>query len=129
MDEMLGKLKEGAMKAKDGAEKFAKVAVKKTTDVVSQTKLNYAISEIEDKIKKIKIELGQSLYDEYKNGAAFEGEILEHCETIDKLNEEMDVLKEKIAELKNAVICPSCGEYNGSGNVFCSKCGEKLKND
>ena len=129
MDEMFGKLKEGAMKAKDGAEKFAKVAVKKTTDAVSQTKLNYAMSEVEDKIKQIKIELGQSLYAEYKNGAAFEGDILERCEKIDKLNEEINTLKEKIAELKNAVICPSCGEYNGSGNVFCSKCGEKLKKD
>lgn len=129
MDEMFEKIKEGVIKAKDGAEKFTKVAVKKTTDVVSQTKLNYAVSEVEDKIKQIKIELGETLYAEHKNGAGFEGEILERCEKIDKLNEEINTLKEKIAELKNAVICSSCGEYNGSGNVFCAKCGAKLKQE
>ena len=53
MEEMFDRIKEHAYKAKDGAVKLTKTVIGKTNNVVSQTKVKFAISETEDKIKEI----------------------------------------------------------------------------
>ena len=53
MDEFVEKIKSGAAKVFTEAEKFTNQAVEKTSSVVNQTKLNYAIGVNEKKIKDV----------------------------------------------------------------------------
>lgn len=127
MDEVFETIKKGAYKAKDETEKFAKNVVKKSSSLMNQTKLKFAVSENEDQIKELMISIGECVYREHQNGTELAGDIGEKCTQIDQLKDEISALRAKIAELKDNVICPSCGEYNPKDNTFCSKCGTKLE--
>ena len=119
MDNFVDKIKSKFSKAVDGAEKYSKLAVDKTSLMIDKAKLSLAVNDAEKKIKDIMAEIGEFVYAEYASGAEFSEELESKCVQIEKL-------KAEIAELKNAVICSSCGEYNPAGNEFCGKCGEKI---
>ena len=129
MEEVFDKIKEKAYKAKDGAVKLTKNVIDKTNNVVNQTKLKFAISETESKIEDIYAEIGKVVYEKYAdtNEACCEF-VAEKCGKIDALKEEAAELKEQLEQLKETVKCPVCGAYNGTEDVYCSKCGEKLYN-
>lgn len=129
MEEMFDKLKEQAYKAKDGAVKITKSVIEKTNNVVNQTKLSFAISETQNKIKEIYTEIGKSAYEQYKSTGEAEDKIIEKFGMIDALSDEIAELKERLAQLKETIECPSCGAYNHSDDLYCSKCGEKLVDD
>ncbi len=128
MEEMFDKLKAQASKLKDSAVKITKTVVDKTNNVASQTKIKFAISETQDKIKDIYAEMGKTVYDKYKS----EGDICEcmaeKCTKIDALFEEVAELNKQLAELKETVKCPQCDAYNNADDVYCSKCGGKMEN-
>lgn len=126
MEEFVSKLKTGATKVFESAEKITSNAISKTSTMVSKTKLNYAISANESKIKDIYAKLGKYVYDEYKAGSTFPDDIAEDLSTVETLYDEIDELKAKIADMENSTVCPECGAYNKNGAVYCSKCGEKL---
>lgn len=126
MEDILNKLKKGAMQVKDEAEKLTKEAVDKTKKVIDKTKYNYTISEIEGRIKGYLAELGKKLYEEYQNGAEFESDVLEICEKIDELKKEIDGIKEKIADMHDGEICQNCGTIIDTDASFCKKCGNKV---
>lgn len=119
MDNFVNKIKAKLNKAVDGAEKYANIAVDKTSSLIDKAKLSVAVNDAEKKIKDIMAQIGEYVYSNYSDGADFPEEIASKCA-------EIEALKEEIAELKKAVICPNCGEYNPSDNEFCGKCGEKI---
>ncbi len=119
-------LKKGAEKAFDSAENVTKAAIKKTSESVNTLKLKYAIKDIENNMDSVYKELGKMLYNEYENGAEFEGEYKEKCEKIEGFLSEIDVLRAKIAEISNKQICPNCGKSNEIDAKFCSGCGEEM---
>lgn len=129
MDEMFDKLKEQAYKLKDSAVKITKTVVDKTNNVASRTKIKFAISETQDKVKSIYAEIGKIVYDKYKS----EGDVCEcmteKCAKIDALMEEIADLKEQLADLKETVRCPHCDAYNNADDAYCSKCGGKMDNE
>ncbi len=127
MEEILDKIKKGASIAVDEAQKVTKSVVKMSTDAVNQTKLKYAVKESEQKVNEILASIGGYVYDSYKEGAEFDGDIADKCAQIQALKDEIASINERIAELKNSVICSSCGEYNKSDSVYCSKCGTKIE--
>lgn len=127
MDEVFDRIKEQANKAKDGAVKITKTVIDKTNNVVSQTKLKYAISETSGKIDDIYKEMGKAVYERYlSDDETCCDKMREMCEKIDALNEEIDTLNDQLAELKKTVKCTKCGAQNNTGSAYCSKCGEKL---
>lgn len=125
MEEILGKIKEQAGKAKDYAKKFGKTTVDKTNTVVSQTKLKLAISKTEDKIKEVYAEIGGKIYEGYAENLGAP-DVKEQCEQIDGLYKEIEDLKQQLADISDTVKCDSCGASNNAKNVYCAKCGEKL---
>lgn len=127
MKEFFEKVKSGVGKAVGGAEKYSKIAVQKTNDVISKTKLNISLNETENKIVSVLAEIGEFVYSEYKEGSEFPEDIAAKCAEIDNYKAEITVLKDKIAEIKDAVCCSECGEYNPEESNFCSKCGKSLK--
>ena len=125
MDEVFNKIKERAIKAKDEAAKITKHMMGKTNDVISKTKLSFAISEAESKIKDMYVTIGKKMYDLYTQNGEGDEELLECYQKIDTLNSEIAELKEKISELCDVVVC-ECGEHNKKEAVYCAKCGKKL---
>lgn len=125
MEDMINKVKLGAAKAIDEAEKFTKNAVKKTKDVIDQTKYKYTISEIETKIKDVLAELGASIYNEYKEGSEFDDDIAQKCSQLDEFYQEIEEIKTKIAQLTKTTVCKNCGALINNESVFCPKCGAK----
>ncbi|MCR4693079.1 MAG: zinc ribbon domain-containing protein [Firmicutes bacterium] len=111
---------------KDGASRFAKKAIDKTTTAVDITKLNLAKSDTEGKISKLYTKIGEIIYNRYKEGNEFDSDISEVFVEIDKFKAELDEICEQISSLKNTVACQGCGQQNPKGSQFCSKCGEKL---
>lgn len=127
MNDILNKLKRGVMQVKDEAEKLTKDTVDKTKKVIDRTKYNYTISELESRIKDILAELGKKLYDEYENGAEFDGEIKDNCQKIDELKNEINEIKLKITQTTNTKICTDCGSLIDKDDSFCKKCGNKAE--
>ena len=126
MQEFVETLKKGAEKAIDSAEIVTKKAIKKTSESVNIVKLKIAAKDIEGNIENIYSELGKMLYNEYKEGAEFEGEYKEMCEKISAHLEEITILKTKIAEISNKQICPVCEKYTDEGARYCSACGHEF---
>lgn len=123
MQDFFENVKAQTKKIADTAEKITKTSIKKTSETVSVLKLKYAIKDIDSDIDNIYKELGKMVYQEYKNGAEFEGEYLEKCEKIDDFSSEIKLLNTKIAELGNKSICPECKKYNDANAKYCSFCG------
>lgn len=126
MDEFFDKLKDGASKAKDNAERLAKEVAKRTQNAITHTKLTIAANELQNKIKDAYAEIGKSVYEKYLEGDTVDENLKESFEQLDKLMDETAVIHEKIAELKNSLKCPECGAYNPTDADYCIKCGSHL---
>ena len=126
MEEFVEKLKQEATKMVKEAEKITTNVVEKTGNMVSKTKINYAISSNNGKIKDLLAEIGQVVYDEYKNGSEFPEAIAEKLALIDNIYDEIDGLKAKIADVDNSVVCPNCKSFNRPDSSYCTKCGTKI---
>ena len=127
MDDIFDKVREYAYKSKDEASKLTKQVIGKTGNIITQTKLNFTVSDIESKIKDIYTEIGKKVYEQYETEGNISDSMSDLCSKIDDLKAEAEDLKEKLAELKDSVKCPKCGEFNKNTAVFCSKCGTELK--
>lgn len=119
-------IKDKLSSAKESAEKVAKIAMDKTTNVVDITKLNLAKSETDGKVRKLCAKIGEIIYEQYKNGAEFDGDIEDALIEIDRFKAESEELDAQIAALKSIVSCPGCGQKNDKSSEYCSQCGAKL---
>lgn len=110
-------------KAKD----VAKVAGDKTNEVFEISKLKMKVSQINSNIKSLYEQIGKATYTMHKAGKMNDSIIISLMHEIDKLCEEKKLVENKIAVVKNMIICCNCGENNQSSFTYCSNCGEKLK--
>lgn len=105
----------------DKVNSFAQNAVDKGKEVAEVTKLNMSISTQEDKIKKIKMEIGEYIA---VNFLLFDDDILmEKMDGIKVCQDEIAALRQKIQDAKNIVLCSSCGAELSKDSKFCVKCG------
>lgn len=103
----------------------AKAAAKKSGSVVEVTRLNMNISAEEEKVRKIYADMGKQLYEDYTEGKIVGEKLLEHCERIDEIVSNIDVMREKVLELRNVKACPNCGMELDIDMTYCYKCGRK----
>lgn len=129
MDEIFDKVKEHAYKAKDEAAKITRQVMDKTNNIITQTKLNFALNETEGKIKEFYTEMGRKVYEKYQESGEVCECMQESCTKIDDLQSEVSDLRKKIAELKDSVKCPECDAYNKKTSSFCNKCGCPLADE
>lgn len=80
----------------------AKTAAKKSGDLVETTKLNMAVNSEEDKIKAICTDIGKSVYLKFQSGADIDPELLDKCQQIRSIEENIASLKQKISQLKSS---------------------------
>lgn len=129
MDDFFDKLKDGAGKAKDGAEKIAKEVAKRTSNAITHTKLSFSINETRNKVKEACSEIGKLVYKKHLDGEELDETFSDILAQIDALMEEEKILTEKLNELKNTVTCPACGAKTASKSKFCVACGIQLIED
>lgn len=129
MEKILDNLKKGVSIAVSEAEKLTKVVADKTSNIVDVTKLNISLSDTEKKINKLYTSIGEKIYEDYKGGSELPEKLTDLCDQISQFMGEADSIRQQIAELKSSVACPSCGVLNGKDGEYCSKCGQKLRED
>ena len=125
VDDFVDSVKSGASKAKTEAEKIAKNVTEKTESIVSQIKLQYTAKGVKNKIDEALLDLGRFIYDEFSN-EEIDGPIKEKCDHIKELFAELEDLNDEITNIKNTVMCNSCGSYNAKGSKFCNVCGSQI---
>ncbi|MDP4181763.1 MAG: zinc ribbon domain-containing protein [Bacillota bacterium] len=103
----------------------AKAAARKSSDLVEVTKLNMSIGTEEDKIEKLYLEIGKTIYESYAKDENIDDLFVEKCKQIDSYNNNIKEMRKKILELKNEKICPNCREELEIDVLYCSKCGAK----
>jgi ribosomal protein L40E len=103
----------------------AKVATKKSGELVEVTRLNMNISAEQDKIDKICLSIGKTIYEAFKKGERAPDNFIESCKDATEHEENIKNIKQKILELKNLKICAECGAELDADTAYCSKCGAK----
>ncbi len=112
-------------KAKD----MAKMAGDKTSEVFETSKVKFRIMQINSDIRNIHEQIGSSVYTMVKTNYKNDQLIYSLVEKIDNLLEEQKSLENKLAQIKNMIVCVSCEERNHANSIYCSKCGYKLKTE
>lgn len=75
------------------------------------------------------MEMGRMIYDSYKEGGEVNEEAEPLCQSIGGREDSMKKLNKKIAELKGAFECKSCGKMVAKDMSFCPYCGAKAEEE
>ena len=96
---------------------------KKAGQIYETQKLRSRISSEEQMIQKLKADIGNVIFEKYKEGAEIEESLRGFCEEI---QQHMDIIagyKDCAAELKGRKLCPACGKAVDRSVSFCPFCG------
>jgi len=108
------------------AKDAVQTAERKTGEFIDTTKLKMEINRIEKELAATYEGLGRLVYDA-KKGAEDIGELMDACVAhIDEQNAALAKLQDKLAQSKNAIRCPACGNLNDQDAAYCKSCGEKI---
>lgn len=105
--------------------KAAQAAAKKSNELVEITKINMSISGEEDKIQKVYKQIGQYVFDNFKDNSDADENIAGLCQQIMSHQKNISDLKEKLMAIKNIRQCADCGAEIELSTSFCPKCGSK----
>lgn len=123
---LLERVKGTASYAADAAADSARAAGKKAGQMVDVAKLNVQLFDLNGEYNDILRQLGQVMYDTHR-GQVPEGVLVTGLlNQADEKSAKIAELKNRIADLKQAQTCPSCGEPCGRGDRFCRACGKQL---
>lgn len=123
---LLERVKGTASFAADAAADSARAAGKKAGQMVDVAKLNVQLFDLNGEYNDVLRQLGQVMVDTHR-GQAPEGALVTSLlNQADEKNGRIAELKGRIADLKQAQACPSCGEPCGRNDKFCRSCGGKL---
>ena len=103
----------------------AKVAARKSGDLVEVTKLGLNINSEEEKIQKAYAKIGEIVYKTYELGKTIDSDYKSICEEITNHRENIQSMKDKILFLKNIKICPQCNGELECKDAYCNMCGAK----
>ena len=88
--------------------------------------LNGKISDEKQLLNRLYLEMGQKLYETYKD---VELPLEEFDSDFRKIRERyvaIDLLQEKIRNVKGVVLCPCCNMEVAAGDRYCTNCGNKM---
>lgn len=119
----------------------------KTNNFMEESKCKTYISTLEKEIRDLKFEIGELMYDSWKNGHDNQSKIEEDMNTIrtkeENIEQQKEIMKNLAVEEQQilgnrqmsagaeqqagaVVFCPKCGAQSSAGYKFCSKCGNPL---
>lgn len=103
------------------AKSAASVVSKKAGEIIDLSKLRISLASLRSELSKQYQALGEAVYNN------------EPAEELDAIKEEISALKQNIEDIenvlanaKNTVTCPACGEKLSKNALYCSTCGTAL---
>ena len=106
--------------------KFSQDTVTEVQKMNEVRHLNGKISDEKKLLNRLYLEMGQKLYDTYKD---VELPLEEFDSDFRKIRERyvaIDLLQEKIRNVKGVVLCPCCNMEVAAGDRYCTNCGNKM---
>ena len=106
--------------------KFSQDTVTEVQKMNEVRQLNGKISDEKKLLNRLYLEMGQKLYDTYKD---VERPLEEFDSDFRKIRERyvaIDLLQEKIRNVKGVVLCPCCNMEVAAGDRYCTNCGNKM---
>lgn len=109
---------------RDGASRVSE----KAQSSVEVSKLNGQISDIEHEMEIEFMKMGKLFYEGYRlrDMSVAEGKMVELARGCGRLQEQIEGVRARIAELKNERLC-ACGQVVALDANFCPHCGRKLE--
>lgn len=98
-----------------------------STKLAEVEKLKKTISEAELKMKKLHEEIGQIIYDKYKDNPL--PEVEEKIKMGLNIENAITACKTRISVLQENPKCPACGIRLKQEMVYCFNCGKKVKEE
>ena len=92
---------------------------KKAGQLYEAQKIRSKISSEEQMVQKLKADIGNVIFEKYKEGAEVEGVLKGFCEEIEQHLDIIDGYKDAAAEMKGRKICPACGKSVDRSVSFC----------
>lgn len=86
--------------SKEKLEEQANKLAQKSGKLIESGKLKLNISNLERDITQLKTELGDKLYTAYRNNANAESDLMELCQKIDGLYQQIDEIKAQLDNLQ-----------------------------
>ena len=124
--ELLDRIRDTAAGAADAANQTARAAGKRAGQMVDVAKLNVQLFDLNGEFNDILRQMGQVMYDAHRGQREEGDKVSELLERADGLSGRISELKERIAALRQARTCPSCGAVCGKEDQFCRRCGAGL---
>ncbi len=81
---------------KKAAENTVKIVSQKTGEIVEDSKTKYSIFDLKNEIEKAYTEMGKEIYEASREDRNIADYIEEKCAQIDKFNEEIETLRQKL---------------------------------
>jgi predicted RNA-binding Zn-ribbon protein involved in translation (DUF1610 family) len=103
----------------------AQNAAKKSNEFIEINKLNSSINAEEEIIKKLYIQIGHNVYDNYCSNMESSANFEALCEEVKEHELIIKNLRMKIVEIKKVKLCDACGHEMDMTTTFCPKCGTK----
>ncbi|MBF4693333.1 zinc ribbon domain-containing protein [Fusibacter ferrireducens] len=102
-----------------------------TSDALEGNNVGSKLSKERAERADILAEIGGFYYEQYQEGAQFDGVILDFMKRADVHTANIQNLESQLSGLNNrnqrqGVKCNSCGSINSEGNKFCRECGGNL---
>lgn len=123
--EFMKKVEKTAKKIGETATDTYNVVVDKSGKMIEDTKSKIAISEKENQIEDIYMEIGKTVYDMYQQGEDVGEKFKTEVEKIDALKKEIAEINIKILASKGLKTCNECGKIISADSQFCPNCGKE----
>ena len=124
--DLLERIRGTASVAADATVDAARVAGKRAGQMVDVAKLNVQLFDMNGEFNDLMRQLGQVMYSAHK-GEEQEGDcVTDLLLKADEAEAKIAELKTRIADLRRAKNCPSCGAACGKDAKFCPNCGQAL---
>ena len=124
--ELLERVKSTAVDLGEAAGTTARSAGKYAGQMVDIAKLNMRIFDLKNDVNDLLRDVGQVVYDTHHGQEPSDGAMDELLTQLDEKHAAIDEVKDRIAVLRNAKECPSCGHMCGRDDRFCKECGAQL---
>lgn len=112
---------------KDNAKAAASVVSQQAARLYGASKQRLSAETIKRAIGKKLIELGKLTYQATTQDVDLSEEIAKTVEEITELKQNLAIVNEQIASIKNQKICPECENTVPKESLFCNLCGYKFE--